>query len=116
MFAWQICCEPQSDSHRFMDAIDAACEAGDVQRYAAYSKWAKATAKQPRPKSPLTRKKKRKQGADESALVAQIRHALCPARVLACPTTTIHVDCIICCDVAALTRWQMQTGVALRGS
>lgn len=76
MFAWQICCEPQNDSHRFMEAIDAAIEAGKASRYGTYSKWAKATARQPRPKNPLARKKKRKQAPDESALVAQIRHDL----------------------------------------
>lgn len=64
-----------------MDAIDAAIEAGNVLRYDAYSKWAKATAKQRRPKSPLARKKKckKKQAPDDSALVAQIRQVPFPA-------------------------------------
>ena len=79
VFAWQICCEPANDSHRFMDAIDAAIEAGHVSRYTAYSRWSTATAKQPRPRSPLARKKKRKQKTDESALVAQIRRAPHPS-------------------------------------
>ena len=74
LFSWQICSEAERDSHRFIDTIDAAIEAGQVTRYPAYSKWAKAAAKQPRPKNPLASKKKRKQGTgDESALVAQIR-------------------------------------------
>ena len=74
VFAWQICCEPKKDSHRFMDAINAAIKARDVCSYPAYSTWAKATVKQPRHKDPPapTKKQKRKQ-ADDSALVAQIR-------------------------------------------
>ncbi|KAI8465272.1 MAG: hypothetical protein J3K34DRAFT_461492 [Monoraphidium minutum] len=40
---------PELDSHRFMDLIDAAIDAGEAQRTKAYTKWAKATAAKPPP-------------------------------------------------------------------
>lgn len=58
-----------------MDAIDAALAAGVVSSYSVYLAWAKITAKKPRIKNPLARKKKQKRKqADETSLAAQMRY------------------------------------------
>ncbi|KAF5838877.1 hypothetical protein DUNSADRAFT_2046 [Dunaliella salina] len=41
VFEWLMCSDPSLDSHRFMDAIQAAIDAGDVQKHKRFSTWAK---------------------------------------------------------------------------
>eukprot|EP00877_Chromochloris_zofingiensis_P001773 jgi/Chrzof1/11597/Cz06g01170.t1 len=75
---------PELDSHRFMDIIDAAIQAGDVRKHKAYNKWAKSTQAKPRssvdpllPDPPVANKTKskgkQKGGDDVGALVAAIQ-------------------------------------------
>lgn len=79
-----MCSEPDADSHRFMDLLDAAIEAGEAQRYPKFAAWAKKVAARPRPK-PGSGGKRKKQHAtgrghagaaaagSEAALIAAIR-------------------------------------------
>ncbi|CAG9467725.1 unnamed protein product [Pedinophyceae sp. YPF-701] len=49
-----VCSREAVDSHRFMDAVQAAIEKGAVQEYAAFKSWAKKVARKPRPtRNPL---------------------------------------------------------------
>lgn len=53
MFNQMMCSDPQVDSHRYMDTIDAAIAAGEVKEYKVYRKWAAEVSKSPRPTNPL---------------------------------------------------------------
>ena len=53
VFNQMMCSDPQVDSHRYMDIIDASIAAGDLKEYKVYRKWAKEVAKTPRPPNPL---------------------------------------------------------------
>lgn len=48
-----MCSDPQVDSHRFMDIIDAAVSSGELKEFKAYRKWAAEVAKTPRHPNPL---------------------------------------------------------------
>lgn len=77
VFEFLPCSEPAVDSHRFMDAVDAAIADGRAQVYKRYTKWRRATAKKDRPKDPLkpkTTAKKRAAADSDAALVAAIRN------------------------------------------
>ncbi|KAG2453065.1 hypothetical protein HYH02_002398 [Chlamydomonas schloesseri] len=49
VFDHLMCSDPDLDSHRLMDIINAAIEAGEVERYKPYTSWAKQVATKPRP-------------------------------------------------------------------
>jgi DnaJ homolog subfamily C member 9 len=72
---WLPCSEPALDSHRFMDAINAAIEAGDAKQSPTYKQWCKKVEQTPRPKVALKAKKsKKKSGADpDQALIEAIQ-------------------------------------------
>jgi hypothetical protein len=53
VFNQMMCSDPQVDSHRFMDIIDAAVAAGELKEYKVYRKWASEVAKTARPPNPL---------------------------------------------------------------
>ena len=72
VFHWQMCSDPQADSHRFTDVIETAISAKTVKRHAAFTTWAELTAAKPRPKAKARKTKKLR---DDTALVAQIRCA-----------------------------------------
>ncbi|KAG0567217.1 hypothetical protein M758_7G161600 [Ceratodon purpureus] len=76
VFNQMMCSDPQVDSHRFMDIIDAAIAAGEVKEYKVYRKWASEVSKTPRPPNPLgpSKKKKKKNGESTSELAALINH------------------------------------------
>jgi len=80
VFEWLMCSDPDLDSHRFMDAIQAAIDAGDVQKHKRFSTWAKQVAQRPQPSNPLAKRssKKSQGGSGQLALpgsnaLAQIR-------------------------------------------
>ncbi|KAK9807901.1 hypothetical protein WJX72_012474 [[Myrmecia] bisecta] len=74
VFAFLICSDPDRDSHRFLDTINAAIEAGTVKQYKRFASWAKAVSGCKRPKNPLApRKRSVAEAAGQAALVAQIR-------------------------------------------
>lgn len=76
VFDFLMCSDPDLDSHRFMDAIDAATDAGDVEPYSAYTKWKKKVEKRELPKNPLKPVKTPKAGTSagpSSDLVAAIQ-------------------------------------------
>jgi DnaJ family protein C protein 9 len=83
VFMSVMCSDPDRDSHRFMDIVDAAVAAGEAAAPSKnYKAWAKKTAALPRPADPLAPPKKEKAkgkkgggGDSEAALVAQIRRA-----------------------------------------
>ena len=70
VFQWQMCSDPQTDAHRFMDAINNAIAGHAAKKYPAFTAWAKLTAAKPRPR---VKARKAKQRQDDTALVAQIR-------------------------------------------
>ena len=70
VFHWQMCSDPQADSHRFMDVIEAAIAAKTVKRHPNFTAWAKLTVIKARPK---TKARKGNKARDNTALVAQIR-------------------------------------------
>ncbi|PNW78621.1 hypothetical protein CHLRE_09g389550v5 [Chlamydomonas reinhardtii] len=49
VFDHLMCSDPDVDSHRLMDVINAAIQAGEVERYKPYTSWAKQVAAKPRP-------------------------------------------------------------------
>lgn len=61
---WLPCSEPAVDSHRFMDALDAAIEEGDIKSTEAYRKWCKKVLRTRRPSDPL---KSGRRGAGDAA-------------------------------------------------
>ena len=76
VFQFLPCSEPEVDSHRAMDVVDAAIVDGKVESYGRYKKWRRATAKKERPADPLKPRKssKKRASADaDAALVAAIR-------------------------------------------
>ncbi|KAK9817417.1 hypothetical protein WJX74_007740 [Apatococcus lobatus] len=76
VFQWQICSDPQQDSHRFMDMLTTAIHDKQVKRYKVFTDWCKQISKRPRPRDPLKPSSKRARSSgpsDELALVAQIR-------------------------------------------
>lgn len=74
VFEWLMCSHPSTDSHRFMDAIDGAIEAGEAKSSKAYRTWAADVKSRKRPKNPVIRKaKKQKSNDDDQALVRAIR-------------------------------------------
>lgn len=76
VFEWLMCSHPGTDSHRFMDAIDGAIEAGEAKSSKAYRTWAADVKSRKRPKNPVIRKaKKQKSNDDDQALVRAIRCA-----------------------------------------
>lgn len=74
VFNQMMCSDPQMDSHRFMDIIDAAISAGELKEYKVYRKWASEVSKSPRPPNPLGPSKKKKNGESTSELAALINH------------------------------------------
>ena len=62
LFNYLSLSDPELDSHRFMDVLDAAIEAEEVPRYKKYTTWAKAVARRPRP-TPQEIAKKRQRGS-----------------------------------------------------
>mmetsp|Transcript_10151 Transcript_10151/g.11881 ORF Transcript_10151/g.11881 Transcript_10151/m.11881 type:complete len:279 (-) Transcript_10151:727-1563(-) len=80
VFAWLPCSREALDSHRFMDQIQLAIKAGEVQQYKKFLKWSKDVNKRPPPsEDPLKPPKKKRvskatvSDADEAALIAQIQ-------------------------------------------
>ncbi|KAJ9513353.1 hypothetical protein QJQ45_001396 [Haematococcus lacustris] len=67
VFDWTLCSEPDLDSHRFKDIIQAAIATEEVPVFKAFTAWAKKVAKLPVPADPL---RKRTGGLSTSALVA----------------------------------------------
>jgi DnaJ homolog subfamily C member 9 len=65
------CSNPDLDSHRFMDSIDAAIKEGKVTSHPSYVKWRRKVEKKKRPENPL-RKVKTNPGPSAD-LVAAIR-------------------------------------------
>ncbi len=49
VFDWVMLSDPELDSHRYMDLVNAAIESGQVQKYKKYTTWATAVAKKKRP-------------------------------------------------------------------
>lgn len=92
VFQWVVLSGPKKDSHRFMDLVDTAINAGEAKRYKQYTIWAKKVSATPRPADPLAPPKKKKNAkkaagkSSELALVDQIRcaaaahppYVLCP--------------------------------------
>lgn len=76
IFNQMMCSDPQIDSHRFMDVIDAAISSGQLKEYKIYRKWASEVSKTPRHQNPLAppKKKKKKNGDSTSELTALINH------------------------------------------
>lgn len=75
VFNQMMCSDPQVDSHRFMDIIDAAVSSGELKEFKAYRKWAAEVAKTPRHPNPLgPSTKKKKNGDSTSELAALINH------------------------------------------
>jgi len=93
VFHWQMCSDPQTDSHRFMDVIETAISAKTVKRYAAFTAWAELTAAKPRPKANTRKAKKLR---DDTALAVQIRWALVEHAVCC---TSGKVGCCFDCQV-----------------
>lgn len=61
VFAWQMCSEPEIDSHRFVDVIEAAIGAKVLTRTKRFDRWAAEVRSKPAPKGdPLKKKKKGK--------------------------------------------------------
>ena len=84
LFEYMPCSDPELDSHRFMDAIDAAIAEGDLQSTATYAKWRTKASKKLRPADPLKKQSKKADKKDvqseeesEAALVAAIRNKVC---------------------------------------
>lgn len=79
VFSWVMCSQPELDSHRFMDMIEAAVQAKEVKSFKKFAAWAKQVKARPRPANPLAppkakgKKKGGKQQDDSMALIAQIR-------------------------------------------
>lgn len=73
VFTYQMCCEPEQDSHRFMDTIQAAIDKGEVSSHKAFTKWASKVQRKPRPADPLAPKKRGKP-TESTALVDAIRN------------------------------------------
>ncbi|KAJ9513612.1 hypothetical protein QJQ45_006080 [Haematococcus lacustris] len=67
VFDWTLCSEPDLDSHRFKDIIQAAIATEEVPAFKAFTAWAKKVAKLPVPADPL---RKRTGGLSTSALVS----------------------------------------------
>ncbi|KAG0584511.1 hypothetical protein KC19_3G214200 [Ceratodon purpureus] len=75
VFNQMMCSDPQLDSHRFMDIIDAAISSGELKEYKTYRKWASEVSKTPRHPNPLAPPKKKKKNGDSTAeLTALINH------------------------------------------
>ena len=53
VFCWLCCSRVELDSHRFMETIQKAVEAGELKRSAKFEKWAKAVARRPVPRDVL---------------------------------------------------------------
>lgn len=53
VFCWLCCSRVELDSHRFMETIQKALEAGELKRSAKFEKWAKAVARRPVPQDVL---------------------------------------------------------------
>lgn len=70
VFNQLMCSDPQQDSHRFMDIINDAVSAGELNEYDVYKKWAKKVAKKPRPSEARkpTKKTKSSEGSEASLL------------------------------------------------
>ncbi|KAG2437433.1 hypothetical protein HXX76_006085 [Chlamydomonas incerta] len=49
VFDHLMCSDPDLDSHRLMDILNSAIDAGEVERYKPYTSWAKQVAAKPRP-------------------------------------------------------------------
>lgn len=90
VFQWVMLSEPETDSHRFMDIIDAAIKAKHATRYKQYTTWAKEVSGRPRPNPAAVSKKRQRaeggkgkgkgkkgeasgSGRDEAALVAMMK-------------------------------------------
>eukprot|EP00887_Chlorella_sp_A99_P007718 scaffold20.g7718.t1 len=74
VFEWVMCSDPARDSHRFMDALNAAIKERRVKSFKRYAAWAKCTAAAPRPADPLApRGRSAAEHEGERALVAAIR-------------------------------------------
>jgi DnaJ homolog subfamily C member 9 len=80
VFDYLPCSDPDLDSHRFMDAVDASIEADKVEAYSIYTKWKKKIQKTERPKDPLKPVKRSKAGSSagpSSDLIAAIQKRVC---------------------------------------
>lgn len=60
VFMWVMLSNPDIDSHRFMDILDAAIKETKIEKYPGYTRWAKKTGKKPRPETLLPTKKSKK--------------------------------------------------------
>ncbi|KAJ6756337.1 CHAPERONE DNAJ-DOMAIN SUPERFAMILY PROTEIN-RELATED [Salix purpurea] len=73
LFCSMLCSDPKLDSHRFMDILDEAVSAGEVERTKAYQKWAKRVSETKPPANPLKRrvKSKKEPEADLFAIISE---------------------------------------------
>ena len=80
VYAYVICSDEVLDNHRFMDMVDEAIKADEVESFPSYKRWRAKVVKTKRPTSPLKKRKsisKKQSGDDESALVAAIQGRVC---------------------------------------
>ena len=73
VFSWQMCSDPELDSHRFRDIVNKAIEEGNVKTFKKYRSWAEKVDSMPPPNKLKTKKKKKKEGGVSSSLLAQIQ-------------------------------------------
>ena len=86
-----VCSDPELDSHRFMDMVDEAIEAGTLKTSSKYKKWCTKVSKRKRPANPLKPKKvSKKQAADDAALVAAIQKRVRVAEALQPAFVCLH--------------------------